>query len=101
LLRYYERAGNENRLYEEHADLLKTCDYDPELAGAALLGADAAAICSEPAYRAVAALLEDQTTGDEPHDLVLGLRVGIAHGDPGLRSVQMLRAFGLGFLREQ
>ncbi len=41
LLRGYSAAGNEDRLYGTEADLLTSSGFDPELAGARLLGRDA------------------------------------------------------------
>ncbi|MGH8728930.1 MAG: nucleotidyl transferase AbiEii/AbiGii toxin family protein [Burkholderiales bacterium] len=98
LFRYYERAGNQNRLYDEHADLLEAFGYDPELAGAALLGQDAKSICLEDTYRAVAGLLKEQTANDEPQDLALGLNIGTGYENPQERARQMLSSFAFGFL---
>lgn len=46
IARHYHLAGNTDRLYETESALLIAADYDPELAGASLLGKDVAAICS-------------------------------------------------------
>lgn len=48
LLRSYHQAGNESRIYEEEGALtaLEAAGYDIELAGAWLLGSDAAAMAS-------------------------------------------------------
>lgn len=47
LARAYAAAGNTDRLYgDEEAGLLESVGYDPDLAGAALLGKDAATLCS-------------------------------------------------------
>ncbi|MBI3736736.1 nucleotidyl transferase AbiEii/AbiGii toxin family protein [Candidatus Sumerlaeota bacterium] len=43
---YHGIADHANRFYGDEADLLRAADYDPELAGAALLGRDAAGLCS-------------------------------------------------------
>jgi predicted nucleotidyltransferase len=52
LLRLYHAAGNEDRLYGEETELLAACGFDPELAGARLLGRDAVRLCGVEAVRA-------------------------------------------------
>lgn len=44
LLTTYLRAGNEDRLYGEHAALLDEADFDLDAAGARILGRDLAGI---------------------------------------------------------
>jgi predicted nucleotidyltransferase len=44
LLKTYLRAGNHDRLYGEHADLLDEADFDFDAAGARILGRDLAGI---------------------------------------------------------
>lgn len=48
LLTTYFDAGNFDRLYDEELALLEAVEYDLELAGAELLGRDAARICASP-----------------------------------------------------
>ena len=59
LLRSYHEAGNESRIYEEEGGLaaLETAGYDIELAGAWLLGNDAAAMVSAQTNRSLRELL--------------------------------------------
>jgi len=59
LLRSYHEAGNETRIYEDASVLkvLEAVDYNPELAGAWLIGNDVAAIASESTVSEVSALL--------------------------------------------
>ena len=59
LLRSYNEAGNTNRIYEEARALaaLEAVEYDPELAGAWLLGSDVAAMASETTRKELEALL--------------------------------------------
>jgi predicted nucleotidyltransferase len=80
LLRLYHTAGNEDRLYGEESALLAACGFDPEWAGARLLGRDAVRLCGGETVRAVLGRLspslrrglEDQMLrqaarfGDEP-----------------------------------
>jgi predicted nucleotidyltransferase len=59
IARHYADAGNYHRLYETEAALLQAADFDPELAGAALLGKDAAAVSSARTQQAVTEILTD------------------------------------------
>ena len=43
IARRYAAAGNLDRLYETEPELLRAVEFDPDLAGAILLGKDAAA----------------------------------------------------------
>lgn len=59
LLRSYHEAGNNNRIYEDASALaaLEAVEYDPELAGAWLLGYDAATMASTATVAGLEALL--------------------------------------------
>ena len=46
LLCNYEQIGNQDRIYDEAVQVLEEMDYDPQLAGAWLLGKDAAEIAA-------------------------------------------------------
>jgi predicted nucleotidyltransferase len=63
LLRSYHEAGNENRIYEDAEALaaLEAVGYDPELAGAWLLGKDVAAMVSASTISGLGALLNGTT----------------------------------------
>ena len=63
LLRSYHEAGNENRIYENEGALaaLEAIGYDLELAGAWLLGSDAAAMASPRTVADLGALLNGPT----------------------------------------
>lgn len=63
LLRSYHEAGNENRIYEDAEALaaLEAVEYDPELAGAWLLGKDVAAMVSASTISELGALLKGTT----------------------------------------
>jgi predicted nucleotidyltransferase len=50
-LKEYGDAGNEDRLYGEAVNILEAEGYDFEIAGALLLGRDAAAVVSEDTRR--------------------------------------------------
>jgi predicted nucleotidyltransferase len=58
LLKDYGDAGNEERLYGEALNILEAEGYDFEIAGARLLGGDAAAVVSADTRRRVRNILE-------------------------------------------
>jgi predicted nucleotidyltransferase len=59
IARYYADSGNLDRLYETESPLLQATNFDPELAGAMLLGKDAAAVCSTNIAKTVTGILTD------------------------------------------
>ena len=63
LLRSYHEAGNEHRIYDDASALaaLEAVGYDPELAGAWLLGNDVAAMASKATIEGLEALLDGAT----------------------------------------
>ncbi|MBW7861239.1 MAG: nucleotidyl transferase AbiEii/AbiGii toxin family protein [Rhodocyclaceae bacterium] len=63
LLRSYHQAGNEHRIYEQPSAraALEATEYDPELAGAWLLGNDVATMASTTTVAALEALLNGAT----------------------------------------
>jgi predicted nucleotidyltransferase len=63
LLRSYHEAGNDNRIYEDASALaaLEAVEYDPELAGAWLLGNDVATMASTATVAGLEALLSGAT----------------------------------------
>jgi len=63
VLRTYLDAGNRERLYSDHPDLL-TDDFDYVLAGAELLGRDIASSVSSPTKRLIIEILRQETDVD-------------------------------------
>jgi predicted nucleotidyltransferase len=91
LLRRYAAAGNADRLYATEVELLRSCGFDPELAGGRLLARDAVRLCGAALTRAVlermsvahwrdlseqvlrqAAHLGEDVTASRTRDLVVG-----------------------------
>jgi predicted nucleotidyltransferase len=70
VLHYYLEAGNEERLYEEHADLL---ELDYKLAGTKMLGRDLSTFLTEQSRPLVEAILQRETAADGRYRLVLAL----------------------------
>ncbi|MHB9100913.1 MAG: nucleotidyl transferase AbiEii/AbiGii toxin family protein [Sulfuricella sp.] len=97
LLRDYHEAGNENRIYEEEGALaaLETAGYDIELAGAWLLGKDAAAMVSAQTSRDLIELL----TGTKSRRLIEDMARAMLGKDNALEySHRLLEQFTNGFI---
>ena len=96
IARHYHEAGNVDRLYDTESALLVATDYDPELAGAMLLGKDAAAICSI----ATAGIVKDIVAGDQlPQRLIdqlMSVYLSDARDVASTRVVFILDAFRRG-----
>lgn len=97
LLRSYHETGNENRIYEDASALavLESVDYDPELAGAWLLGKDVSTMASVSTVAGLEALLKNGTTRDQ---LIADLSRGMKDRDDSLvYSHRLLEQFTKGF----
>lgn len=95
LLRGYYDAGNRERIYEDAVATFESVDYDPELAGAWLLGKDAADIAAENTRDGIVRLLKDE---NRFRHLIQDMSRGIpAKPDALGYSEAMLKQFILGF----
>lgn len=97
LLRSYHEAGNENRIYEDASALavLEAVEYDPELAGAWLLGNDVSTMVSASTVSGLEALLKNGTTRDQ---LIEDMSRGMKGRDDSLEySHRLLEQFTKGF----
>jgi len=65
LLVDYADAGNLDRMYDEKLPLLEAAGFDVELAGAQLLGRDAAQICQAETRRQISAILASDLLVEE------------------------------------
>lgn len=90
----YADAGNSDRLYDAEFTMLEQAGYDPEIAGASLLGKDAAHLASEPTYRQLTAILE------QDYDrLAMEMVKSIRHADDAHAKVEVrLRQFKTGMM---
>ena len=61
ILTSFESAGNQDRIFDEELELLETVAFDLTLAGAHLLGRDAARIADSAASRQIVNLLNSET----------------------------------------
>ena len=95
LAQAYANAGNMDRLYEEEAALLEMAGHDPDLAGAALLGKDAAMLCSPGTAQQVRAILADP----EPMlEALLRVRSQLAMDGDARRLRAFIAGYRSGFL---
>jgi predicted nucleotidyltransferase len=95
LLRSYSEAGNEDRLYGDEILLLEGVGYDIDLAGARLLGKDAARIATPPTRAQVVALLNDPARRERlGKDVGGGLRK--AADDPLSKAEAAIAQFQIG-----
>jgi predicted nucleotidyltransferase len=73
LLKYYSQAGNDERLFEQHADLMEAANFDFETAGARLLGRDMAKILSPRTLKTVLEILDQYTDPEKNDQLILAI----------------------------
>ncbi|RLB80933.1 MAG: hypothetical protein DRH17_10575 [Deltaproteobacteria bacterium] len=73
LLKYYSQAGNEDRLFDSHSDLMETEGFDFEFAGARLLGRDMAEIMSSKTKKTVLDILTINTDPDKNDSLIIAV----------------------------
>ncbi|MBW6493188.1 MAG: nucleotidyl transferase AbiEii/AbiGii toxin family protein [Burkholderiaceae bacterium] len=79
IARHYHGAGQLDRLYETESAMLQATDFDPEVAGAMLLGKDAAEICLPATARSIRFIFTDPQLGQRLSDQLL--RRALASGD--------------------
>lgn len=90
LIRSYGEAWNEDRLYAEADDLLQRFGYDNALAGAALIGRDAATIASPDTLEQIHGIVRDELSAES---MVLAGDMG----GPAADNVALLEALLTGF----
>ncbi|MBI5329678.1 MAG: nucleotidyl transferase AbiEii/AbiGii toxin family protein [Betaproteobacteria bacterium] len=97
IARYYADAGNYDRLYETESALLQAVDFDPELAGAMLLGKDAAVVCSASTEKTVSNILTDAYLKQRLIDQLLRTTLSSGENSITSRVEQFVGAFLNGF----
>ncbi len=70
IMQVYLDAGNQERLREEHSDLLDDDNFDYVIAGSRLLGRDIAEIISPTVRAKILAILDDETGNQQQYRLV-------------------------------
>lgn len=88
LLRTYLQAGNENRLYAEHADLLDEPDFDLERAGVRMLGRDLGATLSVELRARVRKILKTDQEISRGMALVRDMPIQVESGRLLLKALQ-------------
>ncbi len=97
LMRSYLDAGHQERLAEEHPDLLADDDFDYERAGARLLGRDMAAVMSPETRKVVLEILDHETDNPKRYRLVEDMMDNYAvTGDVFEECLQFLEALKAG-----
>lgn len=95
LLRNYEQVGNQERIYGEAVQVLEKVNFDPELAGAWLLGKDAAEIAATTTRSELNAILSDAAMMELlTTDMAKGLR---GREDSTTYATILSTQFNLGF----
>ena len=64
VMAHYLKAGNKNRFFEEHVDLVEADDFDYDLASARLLGRDIKKLLDDQSLPVVLEILERETNAD-------------------------------------
>lgn len=97
IARHYADAGNFDRLYDTESALLQAADFDPQLAGAMLLGKDAVAVCSDNTAQIATCILTDAILKQRLIDQLL--RAALTSGDAAgsARVGRYVDAFQRGF----
>ena len=96
IARHYHEAGNVDRLYDAESALLVATDYDPELAGAMLLGNDVAAICSIATARIVTDIIAGDQLPQRLIDQLMSVCLSDARDVASTRVALILDAFRRG-----
>lgn len=94
LARVYATAGNEDRIYTQGMDFLDAAGHDPDLAGAALLGRDAAQQCLTPTLGRVKSILADAALMQQMQDQLRRVRPmgdGLGDADGAQRFIDFYR----------
>jgi predicted nucleotidyltransferase len=76
ILENYLEVGNDERLFEEHADLVEIDGFDYVRAGARLLGRDVASIGNPETIGRIREILAKETTDQGQHRLIQDMMAG-------------------------
>jgi predicted nucleotidyltransferase len=98
IARLYGPAQNEERLYATERELLYAADGDPELAGAQLLGKDAAMQCRPDTAQQVSDLLADGMLRQRLSDQLLRAQSGSMQENDAVKIEKLIGAFIRGFV---
>jgi predicted nucleotidyltransferase len=93
ILEGYLDAGNNERLFEEHLDLVDVEGFDYERTGARLLGRDLAKIAAPETMKRIREILAKETTDEGRHSLLIRAMMpagSVSDGENGNRFNQLL-----------
>jgi predicted nucleotidyltransferase len=94
LMAHYAQAGNLDRLYSDAFDLVERHGHDPDIAGAALLGRDTAAIANDGDIRTqILAILRVDDPAPPILTHMLGSRTAVFEADTSERVAALFYAF--------
>ncbi|SAK67455.1 hypothetical protein AWB75_03226 [Caballeronia catudaia] len=93
LMAHYEQAGNRDRLYADAFDLVERHGFDPEIAGAALLGRDTAALVDEDVRAQILAILRPDDPAPPILTHMLGSRTPVFDDHTSERVAALFDAF--------
>ena len=94
LMAHYAQAGNLDRLYSDAFDLVERHGHDPDIAGAALLGRDTAAVANDGDIRAqILAILRVDDPAPPILTHMLGSRTAVFEADTSERVAALFYAF--------
>ena len=93
LLKYYADAGNDERMYDEHSDLVELENFEFELSGARMLGRDMAKIMSPQTKRMVLDILALHIDPDKNDSLINAIIIYLPdkNYERGLKLLQNLK----------
>ena len=96
----YAAADNMDRLYEREPELMEAADYNPELAGAYLLGKDAALQSGNDTAAIAKAILENEILQQELIDQIVRAKAASHSREDEQRYTQYLKGFSTSFLKQ-
>lgn len=96
----YAAADNTDRLYDSEPELMEAADYNPELAGAYLLGKDAALQSGNDTAAIARAILENEVLQQELIDQIIRAKAASHSREDEQRYTQFLDAFRTSFLKQ-
>ncbi|GKS95972.1 hypothetical protein [Acidovorax sp. SUPP2825] len=97
----YAAADNMDRLYEREPELIEAAaDYSPELAGAYLLGRDAALQSGNDTAAIAKAILKDEVLQQELIDQIVRAKAASHSSEHEQRYTQYLKGFSTSFLEQ-
>lgn len=89
-----------DRLYERESKLMEAADYNPELAGAYLLGKDAALQSGNDTAAIAKAILENEVLQKELIDQIVRAKAVSHSREDEQRYTQYLKGFSTSFLKQ-